>query len=72
VWLSWAHVAADDLDRAVSATQLVLRRFPTVRSQPCTLVLHRLEADLAAHSPWPRRPASIRALQDQLRATHVV
>ncbi|MGH3923151.1 MAG: hypothetical protein ACRDTT_09830, partial [Pseudonocardiaceae bacterium] len=70
-WLSRAHVAADDLDRAVPAAQTALRRLPTVRSRRCTLVLHRLEADLAALPP-ARRPASIRALQDQLRATHAV
>ncbi|MGH3796080.1 MAG: hypothetical protein ACRDSP_14455 [Pseudonocardiaceae bacterium] len=68
-WLSRAHVAADDLDRAVPAAQTALRRLPTVRSRRCALVLHRLEADLAALPP-ARRPASVRALQDQLRATH--
>ena len=68
-WLSRAHVAADDLDRAVPAAQAALRRLPTVRSRRCALVLHRLEADLAALPP-ARRPASVRALQDQLRASH--
>ncbi len=68
-WLCRAHVAADDLDRAVPAGQAALRRLPTVRSRRCALVLHRLEADLAALPP-ARRPASVRSLQDQLRATH--
>jgi hypothetical protein len=68
-WLSRAHVAADDLDQAVPAAQVALRRLPTVRSRRCGLVLRRLEADLAA-LPQARRPASVRALQDQLRATH--
>ncbi|MGH3907719.1 MAG: hypothetical protein ACRDTE_26600, partial [Pseudonocardiaceae bacterium] len=68
-WLSRAHVAADDLDRAVPAAQAALRRLPTVRSRRCALVLHRLETDLAALPP-ARRPAPVRSLQDQLRATH--
>jgi hypothetical protein len=68
-WLSRAHVAGGDLDRAVPAAQVALRRLPTVRSRRCGLVLRRLEADLAA-LPSARRPASVRALQDQLRATH--
>ena len=68
-WLSRAHVASGDLDRAVPAGQAALRRLPTVRSRRCTLLLHHLEADLAA-LPAGRRPASVRALQDQLRATH--
>ncbi|MGH3889160.1 MAG: hypothetical protein ACRDSZ_21815, partial [Pseudonocardiaceae bacterium] len=69
VRLSLAHLAAGDLDRAVPAAQLALRRLPTVRSQRCSLVLRRLEEDLAALPPT-RRPASIRSLQDQLRSTH--
>lgn len=68
--LSRAHVAADDLDRAVPAAQTALRRLPTVRSRRCTLVLHRLEADLDALPP-ARHPAPLRSLQDQLRATRV-
>ncbi|MGH3799885.1 MAG: hypothetical protein ACRDTD_07110, partial [Pseudonocardiaceae bacterium] len=67
--LSLAHLAAGDLDRAVPAAQLALRRLPTVRSQRCSLMLRRLEEDLAALPPT-RRPASIRSLQDQLRSTH--
>jgi len=65
--LSRAHVAADDLDRAVSAAQAALRRLPTVRSRRCALLLHRLDTDLAALPP-ARVPASVRSLQDQLRA----
>jgi len=57
-----------DLDRAVPAGLTALRRLPTVRSRHCALVLHRLEADLAALPPT-HRPASVRSLQDQLRAT---
>jgi hypothetical protein len=53
-WLSRAHVAAGDLDRAVPAGLTALRR---------------LEADLAALPPT-HCPASVRSLQDQLRATH--
>lgn len=68
-WLSRAHVAAGDLDRAVSAGLAALRRLPTVRSRRCALVLRRLEADLAALPPT-HRPASVRSLQDQLRTTH--
>lgn len=68
-WLSRAHVAAGDLDRAASSGLAALRRLPTVRSRRCALVLRRLEDDLAALSPT-RRPAAIRSLQDQLRATH--
>jgi hypothetical protein len=67
-WLSRAHVAAGDLDRAVPAAKAALRRLPTVRSRRCTLLLHRLESDIAA-LPLNRRPAPVRALQDQLRAT---
>ncbi|MFN2494964.1 MAG: hypothetical protein ABR608_03505, partial [Pseudonocardiaceae bacterium] len=67
--LARAHVAAGDLDRAVSAGQAALRRLPTVRSQRCALVLRQLEDDLAALPP-ARRPNSVRALQDQLRTTH--
>jgi hypothetical protein len=70
-WLSRAHVAAGDLDRAVPAGLTALRRLPTVRSRRCALVLHRLEADLAVLPPT-HRPASVRSLQDQLRATHAV
>jgi hypothetical protein len=68
-WLSRAHVAAGDLDRAVPAGLTALRRLPTVRSRRCALVLRRLEADLAALPPT-HCPASVRSLQDQLRATH--
>jgi hypothetical protein len=68
-WLSRAHVAAGDLDRAVPAGLAALRRLPTVRSRRCALLLHRLEADLAALPPG-RRPAPVRSLHDQLRATH--
>jgi hypothetical protein len=68
-WLSRAHVAAGDLDRAVPAAQVALRRLPTVRSRRCALVLRRLEADLAALPPT-HRPAPVRSLHDQLRATH--
>ncbi|MGH3568395.1 MAG: hypothetical protein ACRDRH_20675 [Pseudonocardia sp.] len=67
--LSRAHVAADDLDRAVPAGLTALRQLPTVRSRRCALILHRLEADLAALPPT-RRPTAIRSLHDQLRATH--
>ena len=67
-WLSRAHVAAGDLERAVPAGLTALRRLPTVRSRRCALVLRRLEADLAALPPT-HRPASVRSLQDQLRAT---
>ncbi|MGH3800267.1 MAG: hypothetical protein ACRDTD_09075 [Pseudonocardiaceae bacterium] len=68
-WLSRANVAADDLDRAVPAAQVALSRLPMVRSRRCTLVLRRLEDDLAALAST-RRPASVRSLQDQLRASH--
>ncbi|MGH3826888.1 MAG: hypothetical protein ACRDQX_06915 [Pseudonocardiaceae bacterium] len=64
-----AHVAADDLERAVPAGLTALRRLPTVRSRRCALVLHRLETDLAALPPT-HRPAAIRSLHDHLRATH--
>jgi hypothetical protein len=67
--LSRAHLAAGNLDRTVPTAQLALRRSPTVRSRRCALVLRRLEEDLAALPP-ARRPASIRALQDQLHSTH--
>ncbi len=67
--LSRAHVAADDLDRAVPAAQTALRRLPTVRSRRCALILRRLEDDLAALPPV-RRPAAVRSLHNQLRATH--
>ena len=67
--LSRAHVAADNLDRAVPTAQTALHRLPTVRSPRCTLILRRLEDDLAALPP-ARRPAAIRSLHDQLRATH--
>ncbi len=70
-WLSRAHVAADDLDRALPAGQAALRRLPTVRSRRCALVLRRLEADLAA-LPAARCPRSVKSLRDQLRATHAV
>ncbi len=69
-WLSRAHVAAGDLDRAVPAGQAALRRLPTVRSRRCALLLHRLEADLAALPPT-RRPAPVRSLHNQLHAAHV-
>lgn len=52
------------------AGQATLRRLPTVRSRRCALLLHRLEADLAA-LPAAGRPAHVRSLHDQLRATHV-
>jgi hypothetical protein len=52
--LSRAHVAAGHLDRAVLAGHAALRRLATVRSRCCALAL--------------LRPASIRSLQDQLRA----
>ncbi|MGQ0773878.1 MAG: hypothetical protein ACT4NY_05590 [Pseudonocardiales bacterium] len=68
--LSRAHVAADDLDRAVPAAQIALRRLTTVRSRRCELILRQLETDLAALPP-ARRPAAVRSLQDQLHATHV-
>ncbi|MGH3871582.1 MAG: hypothetical protein ACRDSR_08735 [Pseudonocardiaceae bacterium] len=68
-WLSRAHVAADDLDRAVPAARVALSRLPTVRSRRCTLVLRRLEDDLAGLAST-RRPASVLSLQDQLRASH--
>ncbi len=67
-WLSRAHVAAGDLDRAVPAGLTALRRLPTVRSRRCALVLRRLEADLAA-LPLTHRPASVRSLHDRLRVT---
>ncbi|MGB6164475.1 MAG: hypothetical protein WBF75_18280 [Pseudonocardiaceae bacterium] len=67
-WLARAHVAAGDLDRAVAAGLTALRRLPTVRSRRCSLVLRRLEADLAALPPT-HRPAAVRSLHDQLRAT---
>ncbi|MGH3755683.1 MAG: hypothetical protein ACRDRP_23925 [Pseudonocardiaceae bacterium] len=67
-WLARSQVAAGDLDRAVPTTQAALNRLPTVRSRRCTLILRRLEDDLAALPP-ARRPAAIRALHDQLRAT---
>ncbi|MGH3721247.1 MAG: hypothetical protein ACRDRI_20825 [Pseudonocardiaceae bacterium] len=67
--LARAHVAAGDLDRAVPAGLTALRRLPTVRSRRCALVLHRLEADLAALPPT-HRPAAVRSLYDHLRATH--
>jgi hypothetical protein len=66
--LSRAHVAADNLDRAVPAARTALRCLPTVRSRRCTLILRRLEDDLAALPP-SRRPAAVRSLHDQLRAT---
>ncbi|MGQ0777090.1 MAG: hypothetical protein ACT4NY_22195 [Pseudonocardiales bacterium] len=66
--LARAHIAADDLDRAVPAAQLALRRLPTVRSRRCALVMRRLEDDLTALPPT-RCPATVRALHDQLRAT---
>jgi len=66
--LSRAHIAADDLDRAVPTGLTALRQLPAVRSRRCALILRRLEADLAALPPT-RRPASVRSLQDQLRAT---
>jgi hypothetical protein len=68
-WLSRAHVAAGDLDRALPAGLTALRRLPTVRSRRCALLLRQLEADLATLSPT-YRPAAARSLQDQLRATH--
>ncbi|MGH3902149.1 MAG: hypothetical protein ACRDTA_28640 [Pseudonocardiaceae bacterium] len=67
-WLARAHVAAGDLDRAVPAGLTALRRLPTVRSRRWPLELRRLETDLAA-LPLTHRPASVRSLQDQLRAT---
>jgi len=67
--LARAHVAAGDLERAVSAGHAALRRASTVRSRRCALVLSRLEADFAA-LPSTRLPASARSLQDQLRAVH--
>jgi len=70
-WLTRAHVAAGDLERAVPAGHAALRRVPMVRSRRCALVLSRLEADLAA-LPLTRLPASVRSLQDQLRAVHTV
>ncbi|MGH4020878.1 MAG: hypothetical protein ACRDT0_16960 [Pseudonocardiaceae bacterium] len=69
-WLARAHVAAGDLDRAVPAGFTALRRLPNVRSRRCALVLRQLEADLAALAPT-RRSASVRSLQDQLRADRV-
>ncbi len=68
-WLSRAHVAAGDLDRAVPAGFTALRRLPAVRSRHCALVLRRLEADLAA-LPITHRPAAVRSLHDRLRAAH--
>jgi len=68
-WLARARVAAGDLDQAAAAGHTVLRRLPTVRSRRCALLLHRLEADLAALPPT-HRPAAIRSLHDHLRATH--
>ena len=68
-WLSRAHVAAGDLERAVPAGLTALRRLPTVRSRRCELVLRRLEADLAALPPT-HLPAAVRSLHAQLRATH--
>ncbi len=68
-WLSRAHLAADDLDRAVPAAHIALNRSPTVRSRRNTLVLHQLETDLTTLPPH-RRPAPIRSLHDQLRANH--
>jgi len=68
-WLARSHVAAGDLDQVVPTTQVALNRLPTVRSRRCELVLHRLEDDLAALPPT-HRPAAIRLLHDQLRATH--
>ncbi|MGH8922446.1 MAG: hypothetical protein ACRD0H_29600 [Actinomycetes bacterium] len=59
--LSRAHVAADNLDRAVPAAQTALRRLPTVRLRRCTLILHRLEHDLAALPPSRRRPLAARS-----------
>src|SRR5262249_42564292 len=58
-WLARAHVAAGDLDRAISAGLTALRQLPTVRSHRWPLELHRLEADLAALPPTgPRRTSS--------------
>ncbi|MGH3825520.1 MAG: hypothetical protein ACRDRA_22180 [Pseudonocardiaceae bacterium] len=67
-WLSRAHLAAGDLDRAVPAAQTALRHLTTVRSRRCTLILRRLQDDLAALPPARRLPA-VRSLHDQLRAT---
>ncbi|MGH3828516.1 MAG: hypothetical protein ACRDQX_15295, partial [Pseudonocardiaceae bacterium] len=69
-WLARAHVAAGDLDRAVPAAQIALRRLPTVRSRRCTLILRRLQDDLTALPP-ARRPAAVRSLHDQLHATRI-
>jgi len=68
--LSRAHVAAaGDLDRAVPAAQIALRRLPSVRSRRCSLILRRLADDVTA-LPSARRPAAVRPLLDQLRAVH--
>ncbi|MGH3697781.1 MAG: hypothetical protein ACRDRX_28015 [Pseudonocardiaceae bacterium] len=67
-WLARAHVAAGDLDRAAPAGLTALRRLPTVRYRCWPLELRRLETDLAALPPT-HRPAALRSLRDQLRAT---
>jgi hypothetical protein len=66
--LSRTHVAADNLEQEVPTAQTALRRLPTVRSRLCALIPRRLEDDLAALPP-ARRPAAVRSLHDQLRAT---
>ncbi|WP_043968935.1 hypothetical protein [Micromonospora haikouensis] len=63
-WLSLAHHAAGDLDLAVDAAQLALRRLPAVSSARSVALLRRLHDELTPAGP--RSPA-VRDLLNDLR-----
>ncbi|WP_433531293.1 hypothetical protein ACQPYA_04060 [Micromonospora sp. CA-263727] len=63
-WLSLAHPAAGDLDRAVSAARLALSRLPAVSSARSVALLLRLHDDLA---PTAGRSHAVRDLVTELR-----
>ncbi|MEU1813322.1 hypothetical protein [Micromonospora aurantiaca (nom. illeg.)] len=64
-WLSLAHTATGDLDRAVTTARLALTRLPAVHSVRSIALLQRLHDELAPAAP--RSPA-VRDLVNQLRS----
>jgi hypothetical protein len=64
-WLSLAHLAAEDLDRAAEVTRLAVARLPAVSSTRSVALLHRVEDQLR---PMAARSPAARALLRELRA----
>ncbi|WP_143078554.1 hypothetical protein [Nonomuraea pusilla] len=66
--LGLAHIAAGDLDQAVHAGRLAVRRLPMVTSIRCQPLLGELRSELAAHA---QRSQDVRSLIAEID-THVL